>query len=238
MSITSKQFGLVGSNPFALEGPIGSFNGYPAPSAALGAVGLGDCEGEFVFAKLVLDGSTTLKDGQLYVIDRDYTATPLTTSNSPRGLTVGVGRVVAAVAPAAGTYYIWLQRAGHCPVVATGSGNSAAETTATAGTANFNNTPTTGAKTILGLSLFGTNFTFTCDTVNGDPVLRNVSDTSNLSGGAALAGTGISGTVKSINRDGTVTLSANASATGSAITTTVTGTLPANVLWPVIDKTN
>lgn len=242
MVATLVQFGLPGANPFALEGPVTAGTGQLGPQQKPGNVASaeGDCGSEFVYCKLVLGSTTTLADGQLYVVDKAYTMTLLTTTNSPRGNNVVVCRVNQANV-IAGTYYVWAQRAGNCPVVATGVGNALAETTATGGTANFTNTPTTTTKYIVGLYLYATNQTFTATTTTGSNVLTLPSSLDDVSLGAAIAGTGIPGstTISKIDRvANTVTLSANATANGSTITMTLTGVLTANVAWPYIDKTN
>jgi hypothetical protein len=239
MSLSVSQFTEAGANPFAVDGPVSGVTGtsIPLPQIKPGTTAIGDCEATYVYAKLVLASTTTLVPGQAYTFDRDYTASLLTTTNSPRGQSVGVGRVAAVLV--AGAYYLWLQIKGHAPVVATGSGNALAETTATGGTVNFNNTPTATSKAIVGLYLFQTNFTFTATTVSGSPILTKVSSQENLTVGATVTGTGVAGLiVSSINSDGTITLSGNASANGTAVTMTVTGDLPANLLEPYIDKTN
>ena len=92
-----------------------------------------------------------------------------------------------APATAAGTYYVWLGRAGHLAVKATGAANGFGETTATAGTVNFAATPTVGTKSITPTSLYVASFTFTANTTNGSPYLTNVSSIADLALGAAIA---------------------------------------------------
>jgi hypothetical protein len=88
--------------------------------------------------KLVLAAATDMLPGEFYTYDRNYLAVKLTTATSVLNQEVGVGLVFANQL-AAGTYYLFLGRAGHLPVraaaasVATGYG----ETTATAGVAKF-----------------------------------------------------------------------------------------------------
>lgn len=238
---TQTQFELPGSNPFKLDGPVLAGSGVPLPQFRVGtAISLGDAGAEYIYCAITLGGVTTLKDGQLYVLDKDFNVTLLSTANSPRGNSVVVGRVNQA-AVAAGSYYGWFQRSGNAPVVSTGNANAIAETTATAGQANYNNAPTVGSKQIVGLYLFAANAAFTGDTTNGSAVLRNCSSLADIALGATIAGAGIPGatTVSAIDRtNGLVTMSANATATAATVAVTATGVLTANVLWPYIDKTN
>jgi hypothetical protein len=159
MTTTTFQLELPGANPFSLSGPAVSGSGKPFPEFKYGTtVALGDAGAEFISASLTLGSTTSLTDGQVYVLDKDFAATLLSTANSPRGCEVGVGRVAQANVPAA-TYGIWLQRAGHVAVQANASapGNQLCETTATAGQINAAASPTGGSKLIVGLYLHATN---------------------------------------------------------------------------------
>ena len=242
MAANSFQFDAPGANPFTLYGPAVTASGIPQPQMKPGTVMRGDREAEYVLCALTLASTTNFTNGQLYQWDKDYNASLVTTSAAVRGYSCGVNQVVQT-GVTAGTYYIWLLRAGHGPVVATGSAASAAETTATAGTVNFTNTPTTGAKTVVGLTFYAA-ATFTASTTNTSNTLTNISSINDLYVGQTVAGTGIPGatTITAINALGgggyTLTLSANATATGTGVTITPSGVLTANVLWPVIDKTN
>lgn len=258
MAYTIRQLAENGCNPFLVEGPVTLGSGVFAPSFDLGVVTYGDKGAEFIYCKLVLGSSTTLREGQFYTYDKDYTATLLTTSNSPRGQEVGVGRYDNPTALAAGTYYIWLQRAGHCPVKYTGSNNALCETTATGGLCNFTNTPTTTTKLIVGV--YGLDFatTFTANTVNGSTTLTNISSFNSVCLGQTLSATGIaaSQTIAAIYTQGfnlggggmvgvpfgkspdTIELSAAATATGTSVTVTPSGCGVAVLMWPYIDKTN
>lgn len=238
---TTAQVELPGASLTKLEGPIVSGSGYPAPNFRPGTtIALGDQAAEFVYCKLILASTTTLTEGQLYTYDGTFTASLLTTTNSPRGQSVVVGRINQASVPA-GTYYFWGQRSGNAPVVMSGSANALAETTATGGKANFTNTPTSTTKLIVGLYVYNAGPTFTATTTNGSPALTSLSSLDEIALGAGVSGTGIPGstTVIAIDRTlNTVTLSANCTANGSAITVTLAGTVTANVMWPYIDKTN
>ena len=113
----------------------------------------GDSEAEFIYAKFVASGSTTLYDGSLFTLDKDYTATQLTTSNSPRGTSIGVCRYAQVLA--AGTYYLWLQVRGRANVrvSASAAANTLMETTATASQGNAPGSPTTGTKVLVNMYL-------------------------------------------------------------------------------------
>ena len=241
--LSSKSFD-PGCSPFTLKGPYVSGSGLPVPQHKPGTRQEGDCEAEFVYCGLNLAAVTSLADGQLFAIDTDYNATLLTTTTGLRGMSVGVGRANQSNV-AAGQYYVWLQIAGHAPVIAnTGTANAPGETTTTAGMGNFPaGAATVGAKTIRGLFLQAASVVFTGNTATGSPQVTKVSSDDNLVVGQAVAGTVIPAntTVVSISRAAgvaTLTLSANATANGTGVTITATGVLPANVLRPYVDQTN
>ena len=240
----SKKSFDAGCNPFTLKGPAVSGSGVPLPQHKPGTRQDGDCEAEFVYCPLSLAAVTSLVDGMMFAIDTDYNAVPLTTASALRGMSVGVGRV-AQPNVLAGNYFIWLQIAGHAPVVAnTGTPNAPGETTANAGVANFpNGAATVGAKTVRGVFLMAASVVFTATTVQGTPYLSAVSSDDNLVVGQTVAGAGIPAntTIKTIAYTGgtaQITLSANATATAYGVNVTATGTLPANLLRPYIDQTN
>lgn len=220
----------------------------PGNQFKLGTALEGDAGSVFVFCTLVLASTTTLTPGQAYTIDKDFTATALTTTNSPRGTQVGFAQVYQA-SVVAGTYYLFLQIKGHGPVaaVASSAANALAETSATAGSVNFTNSPTTGAKKIVGLYLLQASQTFTATTVNGSNLLTLVPGTSitDIDLNAAISGTGIAASTvitaitKSTNGSTyTLTMNNNATANGTAITITAVGVITADILFPYIDLTN
>lgn len=232
-------WGQAGCNPANLYITSQSV---PAPQFALGTVVTGDGGAEWTFCKLVLGSTTSLTNGQAYVIDKDFTASLLSTANSPRGASVGVANIVAASQPA-GTYYLWLQTAGHAPVVYTGSGNALAETTSTGGLLNFNNTSTSTTKRIVGVFMFGTNQTFTADNTNGGFTLNNVSSLNDVAIGATLAGTGVGSGAKVVsfgtnNGVNQITVDTASTATNTGQTITQTGVYTANLSRPFVDLTN
>lgn len=259
-STGSGVWGDPGANPCKAYGPIPaagvSSQGIPQPQFRLGMVMSGDLGAEFVYGKLVLASVTDLTPGLAYQLDKDYNMTLLTTSNSVLNEEVVFAQVWAPQL-AAGTYYIWGQRAGRAAgqvaaaSVATGFG----ETTATAGVLKYPASATAGSKSVSPSSsyLASAGFTFTCTTTSGSPTLTNVSSILDLAPGAALAGTGIPANAIATNirktgntwaidmgtsGAGNLTTLQNATANGSAIVTTVTGILPINLDWPTLNKAN
>lgn len=256
MTITTLQTSTFGANVFGADTAAASGSGLILPNIKLGTIAFGDNELEAVYCKYTSVSNQLLVPGLLFAIDDDYTATLLTTSNSPRGVQVGVCMVGLGGQPSLTTvtgtvYYIWLARAGRVPVnyttVAT-LGNLA-ETTATGGAANFPNSATVSSKLITGLYITkAVGGTFSGTTVNGSPIVTVATGQITLDGpvfiGSTVTGTGIpaSTTVLSFTYNGqnqitALTLSANATASG---TVTITNSLnaAARVYWPYVDKTN
>ncbi|MCV9942995.1 hypothetical protein [Rhizobium sp. BT-175] len=261
MSIATFQTDRLGANPFVVDGPFVPGSGVPSPQFALGSSTLGDREAEFVFCRLVLASQTTLQPGQWFQWTRDYDASLLTTAAAVVGQRCGVfagaaqpptiaGGPVGAITLAAGTYYIWLQRNGQAPAQVTTATAAlvVAETTTTAGVANAPASATVGTKAIANVNFAAANQTFTATTVNGSPVLTNLTGVSVGSGpfiGASVAGTGIPGgtTIAGLTYSPSgviqsITLSANATANGTGITVTATAVLEATLMRPYLSKTN
>ena len=262
MTIARTQTERFGANVFNVEGPIVSGSGQPGPQFALGALAWGEAEAEWVYCKLVLASTTTLQPGQFFQWDKDYNASLLTTSNAVIGYGVGVfsgaaqpstitGGPIGTLSLAAGTYYIWIQRAGQAPALVSASTTAnlvVAETTATAGQANVPASPTASTKQITPISFQAANFTFTATTVNGSNQLTVLGGASPGSGpflGASISGTGIAGstTITGVSYapngvDYILTMNNNATANGTGITITATGVLETRLMWPYIAKTN
>ncbi len=92
-----------------------------------------------------------------------------------------------------------------------------------------------------GVTVTATNATFYCTTTNGSPTLTNVTSVAGIYPNQTITGTGISGTVISINGNPgnyTITMSANCSATANSIQATASGYLPGFLNWPSVDATN
>lgn len=263
MAIARTQTERFGASPFTIEGPIVSGSGIPGPNFTLGSIAWGEAEAEWVYCKLVLGSTTTLSPGQWLQWDKDYTANLLTTATAVVGYGCGVlsaqsiaptvaGGVASTITLAAGTYYIWVQRAGQAPSVVSAATTAAlliAETTTTAGQSNVPASATVSTKQITPVSYQAANITFTATTVNGSNVLTILSAAASTASGpflgATIAGTGIPGattvTGLTYSPSGTVasiTLSANATANGTAIIMTVTGVLEARLMWPYVSKVN
>jgi hypothetical protein len=261
MTIATSQTDRLGANPFVVEGPIVAGSGIPGPNFALGTISWGAKEAEWVYCKLVLASTTTLQPGQWFQWDRDYTATLLTTAAAVVGYRCGVfvgasqaptqsGGPAGTVSLAAGTYYIWVQRNGEAPAMVSTATAAlvVAETTATAGLANAPASATATSKAIANVNFQAANQTFTATTVNGSPVLSALGSVTSDGGpfiGAAIAGTGIPGstTISGITYTPSgvvqsITMSANATANGTAITVTATGVLEATLMRPFLSKVN
>jgi hypothetical protein len=246
-----------GVNPFTAEGPAVAGSGVIVPQFRLGHVAYGDAESEWVYCKYTSVSNQVLSPGLLFTVDDDYTATLLTTSNSPRGSKVmvcgvGLGYGGQSVTTVTGSvYYLWLARAGQIPCAYTtmATAGNLAETTATGGAANFPNSATVSSKLIVGLYITkAVGGTFTGTTTNGSKIVtlapgQLTADSGPSWIGSTLSATGIaaSQTVASLIWTGTsitgLVLSANATASG---TVTITNSLvaQARVLWPYVDKTN
>jgi hypothetical protein len=256
MTVATLQTADFGVNPFTVEGPSTLGSGVISPQYKLGHIAWGDSEAEWVYCKYTSVANQVLSPGLLFSVDDDFTATLLTTSNSPRGSKVmvcciGLGNNGQSFTTVTGqVYYLWLARAGQFPVAYTtvATLGNLAETTATGGAANFPNSATVSSKLIVGLYVTkAVGGTFTGTTTSGSPIVTGVTGLSIDSGpswiGSTLSATGIaaSQTVSSIQFNGTqitgLTLSANATASG---TVTITNSLvaQARVMWPYIDKTN
>ena len=245
-----------GANPFSYDIASVSGTGSLVPQFKLGHVTWGDAEAEWVYVKLTLGSTTNLLPGQLYYIDDDYNATPLANAASPRGAVVLVCNVFAP-ALAAGTYYLWMARAGQMPVAYTTlTTNNLTETTTTAGSANSPSSPTVGSKLIVGLYFTKSPATFTGTVTNLSPYITGpftFTGSPADSGpfvGQTITGTGIpastiigaiqftAGAVSQITMMTTAGVMVNGTATNAGITITPSLLGEARVRWPYIDKTN
>lgn len=257
MTVATFQTAIDGVNPFVVEGPATLGSGVIVPQYRAGHVAYGDAETEWVYCKYTSVSNQTLSPGLLFTVDDDFNATLLTTANSPRGSKVmacGVGLGIGGQSQATVTgsvYYMWLARAGQMPIAYTtvATVGNLAETTATGGAANFPNAATVTAKLITGLYVTkAVGGTFTGDVTSGSTQVINLSGLTADSGpswiGSTLSATGIasSQTITAIQYIGTkavsLTLSANATVTGTAVTITNSLVAQARIMWPYVDKTN
>lgn len=263
-----------GANPCVLYGPVTQTTSVESFQAGYGSGAIpqvqwkpgmtvaGDSGAEFVFCKLVLSAATDLLPGQVYQWDENFNATLLTTSNSVLNEEIGVLNVFS-VQQSAGTYYAWMQRAGHAAVMAAASSiaTGQAESTATGGTVKFLNTHTVGAKSTDGMTAFGasSSITFTGTTTSGSPYVTAVAS-GNVNGGIAdlqvgmvITGAGLpsNSCIAAIDKSGgqwrvsigTATAGSwnvlqNATASGSGVTFTVTSHVAANIYWPQLKTQN
>lgn len=257
MTVASFETSNPGVNPFAVDGPSTLGSGVIVPQFRLGHVVYGDAESEWVYCKYTSVSNQVLSPGLLFTVDDDYTATLLTTANSPRGSKVmvcgvGLGYAGQSVTTVTGSvYYLWLARAGQIPIAYTtvATVGNLGETTATGGAANFPNSATVSSKLIVGLYVTkAVGGTFTGTTVNGSTAVTVAPGQLSIDSGpswigSTLTATGIaaSQTITAVQFRGTsivgFTLSAAATASG---TVTITNSLvaQARVMWPYVDKTN
>lgn len=258
-----------GVNPCTLYGPAPATGvasqGIPVPSWRLGMMVNGDYGSEFVYAKLVLAGTTDLLPGDCYAIDGSFNLTLFSTTNATNiiGAEVVVGQAFAP-ATVAGTYFLWVQRAGRAAIraIAGSVANGKGETNATtAGTMKFPAAVTAGQKSASPVQGYvaSSGITFTGTTVNGSPFITVVA--SAMSGGGVtdlVPGMTITGAnlpanscIAAIDKQGagwritigTATVgnqSVNQNATGSAAGTTFTVTthVTANLYWPTLAVQN
>ena len=255
MTIAFIQSGTIGVKTYQVDGPFSLPN--VVPPIKYGEVAAGDAESEFVYVAFApASVPLTLQQGQLVAWDNNYNAALLSTAVSPRGQSVGTiylgGRSGdAAAAPfattltVAGTYGVWVQRSGIslCAAATSAGAGNLANTTTVAGQADAPANPTAGTKLITGLYFPYGSVVFTATTTTGSPVLTLVSSITGLYPGQSVAGTGIPGgtvisLVQGVTGSTTITLSNNATASGSGVAMTANGYLEAYVKWPYVDKTN
>lgn len=244
MTIALPQIELLGVKTFNPEGPFDYAGVWP--SQRLGVAVGGDCESEFVSLLFDATAGQVVRQGDAVVWDNSYRAIYCTTTNATRGMSLGTiylggrygdsaagggalggGAAFSYTFPTAGTYLIWVQRAGSSLLSVTSSAatNNLAETTATSGQLGAPASPTLGSKLVTGLYLPAaqSTFTFTANTVNGSATLTNISLFKGLVVGQTISGTGIqTGTIITGIYGNTVTISLAATATNTSTTITVT----------------
>lgn len=251
----------AGANPCVLYGPVPaagvSGQGLVQPQFRVGMVIDGDLGSEFVYAKLVLSGTTDLLPGQGYFLDKDFTATLISATNGNNTLQAEVAILnVWGPGTAAGTYYGWFQRAGHASVasvagsVATGSG----ETGAAAGQFKFPAAVTVGQKSAGPMTALtaSSGTTFSGTTVSGSPYITGIAAITDLQLGQVITGTGLpaNAIIAAIDKQangwrvtigtntaGSYSVLQNATASGTN-TFTVTSHVVANIYWPTLNKQN
>lgn len=179
--------------------------------------------GEFVYGKAV----AAMNPGRLVFASEVYLMTDIPS-------TAGMGRPFA-VARAAFPInsFGWFQVAGFCPVQ---TANSVATGVVVGiGTAGIAGTNSAGKQLLNTYVAQASAFTLTkgCTTQAGSPIV-GVSNIDGLFVGLTISGTGMSGTILSLDPSGTkITLSANSTVTGQATGTfTYTGFLLCNIVRP------
>ena len=71
MTIAKVVSGLIGPRAYAPEGPYGTSGNFPFPSFASGEVAIGEFGAEFEFVYVNVTASTTIRQGDVYVIDNN-----------------------------------------------------------------------------------------------------------------------------------------------------------------------
>ena len=205
-----------------------------------GTIVHGDGGASFVAASFTATASQVVNQGDLAFVDNNFVATLGVTSAAKLGVKVGTfffggnyqmaptSAAFSFTFPSAGVYIVWVQVDGvsllNCASTAL-TGKTVTSST-TAGQADAPTAgPASGSYTLGGVFLPATNYTFTANTTNGSAVLTNLSTVTGIYPNMTISGTGIpaSTTISSINGSAgnyTITLSANATATGSTITMT------------------
>ena len=244
-----KMYGPGGSATQLYSSAPSHAGGVTQAPMKLGSMLMGDCRAEFVLCQLVLAAVTTLIPGAVYLYDKDFNATLLTTADAVQGGSVGVA-AVNQVNVAAGTYYLFLQTNGNAPMACTTGSVAAAlcETTATAGVVNFTNAPTAGSHKVSVASLYQASVAITATTTTGSATLTALAAAApnsldDVSPGAVVSGAGIPAntTILTVNGAGsarTITMSANATASATGEAVTVNGVLNANLVRPTIGTSN
>ena len=181
--------------------------------------------GEFMYVQFPASAAITM--GQVVVIS-GVGATVMSAAVAPTTANTGrpIGVCITPVASQAYIQYGWVQISGNAVIKAVASvaaGTTFGIDASTAGSVNANS----AGRQILGAvsaAPSSTTVVKTWQLTNGKNV-ATVSDTNGLVPGLALSGSGVSGTITAVDPDQrTVTMSANASATGSnSITATYTG---------------
>lgn len=258
MTVATLQTAMFGADPFSVDtaGVLGG--GVIIPQFRLGSLTWGDAESEFIYVKYTSASNLLLRPGLAFVVDDNFTATLLTTSNSPRGSKVvysciGLGGKQSFTTVTGTDYYLWMARSGQIPITYTAiaTAGNLAETTATGGACNFPNSATVSSKLITGLYVTkGTApATFTGTTVNTSTTVTVAAGQLTLESGPAFIGSTLSATGIASSQTITAmtytgqnlitgfTISAAATASGT-VTITPTLVIEGRVMWPYVDKTN
>lgn len=223
--------------------PTGS--GQPLAPGKVGTVMSADIGAEFVLCKLVLASQTDLLFGSGFSVDKDFNAT-LSVNGGPLNAEWMFSQCFAPATPA-GTYYIWLARAGHLGLQIGGTPVAGGQltTSTVAGQMQAAASAPALTKSVGPAMAYLASVTFTANVTNGSPTLTGIPSILDVGIGASLAGTGIpaNAIVQTIRRQGgtyaidmvssaALTTPLLATATNAAQTITATGVLPCEVSWP------
>ena len=256
MTIAYFNTSAQGVREYSPVGPIDTTNG-PFHPFRPGEIVLGDGGSIFTYCSFVATAAQVLKQGDLIVIDNSFVALKATTTNAIIGMKVGTffcggnfgspaNQSFSSTFGAAGTYGMWVQTDGisllNCASTALTA--KTVTTTATAGQADAPTAgPLTGTKTLVGVYLPATNYTFTASAASGSLTLTSPSTTTGIYPNQTLSGTGVasSQTISSINGNPgnyTITLSAVTSATATTATMTASGYIEAYLNGAYVGVTN
>lgn len=248
MTIAKKVTGLIGARAYLPEGPYGAAGQFPFPAFAPGDVAEGELGAEFEFVLLNTTAALTLNQGDCIVYDNSgYGIQSLTGAGAhPFGASVGFfflggrvadlsglvspGNIWSYTFPIAGTYGIWVQRAGkglvNCATI--NAQTKPLNTTAVAGQLNAPTTPLAGSMGMSPLFTCPTSWTVTGNVTSGSSVITNLAwtKTPGITKGQTISGTGIPAGSYVVDYNGsTVTFGNLAGTAATATNTGVTVTL-------------
>lgn len=188
--------------------------------------------GEFLYVQF--PASAAITQGQVVVVSgfggaAGYSAAVATNAaNTGRGIAIAIN----SVASVASVQYGWVQISGSAVIKAAASVAAGVTFGIDATTGGSVGPNTAGRQVLNAVSLAASTLTVvkTATLVNGSPTIT-MSNIDGVVPGLAVSGTGVSGTVLSVNEDGRrVTLSANATVGGnSTVTFTYTGFIVAQL---------
>ena len=239
MPIAKYQYEALGGRTY-LPDTLGTAGQTPLQQFAFGSVVGGDCEAEFVYLRFAPVAAITLNQGDVVVWDSSYTAYPATLGAAyhPFGASGGTvyygGRVGDPAATAAqgnvwsyafapGVYGMWVQRAGTSLInlASINAQTKAVSTTATPGQVDQPSAGAANSQVLTGVYSALLTGTFTGNLTINSPTITAVSSCKNLYIGQTLSGTGIpNGATVADIQGSTITMSANATATNTAVTVT------------------
>jgi hypothetical protein len=197
--------------------------------------------GEFMY--VAFPASAAITQGQVVVISGygqnagDTAGYQVAVASNAANTGRPIGIAINAVASVASVQYGWIQISGNAVIKAVASVAAGVTFGIDASTGGSVNANSAGRQVLNAVSVAPSTQTVvkTATLTNGSPIIR-VSDASGWFPGAAISGTGVSGTITAVDYDNrTVTLSANASAGGpSSVTATYTGFIVGQIQRPFL----